>query len=79
MKLTLARGDDWSALYIDGFLHAQDHGTDWADAVDVILETVKNAYPEGVIFEQEEFQVDDQWLYDCGTMPEELELVKRAE
>ncbi len=64
-KFVLVRGDDWEGLYIDGELRYQHH--------EVPVENI--IYHLGL--DNFEFHnVDDDWLFEQGELPDKLHRVK---
>ena len=66
--MTLAWGDDWTGVYVDGELCQSGHRVDAFDAVSIAIE-------KGVT-EVYEREVDNDWLYDEGDLPLRIEDVK---
>jgi len=63
-KITLVDGDDWKGLYINDKLIIENHSLSIYDILDAI--GVKYQY----------FPVDEDWLGEHGTLPDNLSDVK---
>ena len=68
MKITIVDGDDWKGLYIDGKLKLQGHSLYVTD----VIEALTGSRPES-------FEVDFDWMYEVGQLPDELSAVPRQE
>ncbi|MGB3042423.1 MAG: hypothetical protein WBB98_04485 [Xanthobacteraceae bacterium] len=66
--MTLAFGDDWTGIYVDGDLFQSGHCVDAFDAVSIAIE-------KGVT-EVYEREVDIDWLHEDGDLPQRIEDVK---
>ena len=75
MQVSVVRGEDWEALYINGILKNENHSIMTERALE-ILEEAFNGSP--YTLEVEVIQADDKWLSKRGNMPMSLKDVKRA-
>jgi uncharacterized Zn finger protein len=66
-RLTLARGDDWSGIYVDGQLITEGHSFRELEIVEICIEH-KVPVAEGK-------EVDTVWLNGQGSLPESEEEV----
>lgn len=62
--------DDWEGMYIDGKLMKEGHIIDAYEALEIIREI-------GMTFTLSMFNVDDDWLSEIGSLPENLGDVER--
>jgi hypothetical protein len=67
MNITLAEGDDWEGLYIDGICYEQNHTLSASD----VLSTLKDF---GISVDIK--SVDEEWMEEEGYLPEYLKDVK---
>ena len=64
--VTLAKGDDWQGLYVDGMLAAEDHNVSASEALKVVsVYSCKFSFKEVI--------VDYDWLANQGSMPDSEE------
>ncbi|MCA1379419.1 hypothetical protein I6F34_01115 [Bradyrhizobium sp. BRP05] len=66
-RLTLASGDDWSGIYVDGQLITEGHSFRELEIVEICIEH-KVTVAEGK-------EVDIAWLHEQGNLPKREEQV----
>ncbi|GAB9152983.1 hypothetical protein [Bradyrhizobium diazoefficiens] len=66
-RLTLAQGDDWSGIYVDGQLVTEGHSIRTLEVVEICIEH-KVTVAEGKL-------VDIPWLNEQGSLPQREEEV----
>ena len=75
MKVSIVRGEDWEALYINGILKNENHSIMTERALEILEEAFNGSL---YTLEVEAIQADDKWLSKRGNMPMSLKDVKRA-
>lgn len=67
-EVILARGADWSGMYIDGVLAYEDHR--------LYLDSVVKALVGYTVDSLRQGDVDLDWLDEQGSLPEDIDEVK---
>lgn len=67
-EVILARGDDWSGMYIDGVLVYEDHRLYPDSVVKALVEFTVDSFRQG--------DVDLEWLDEQGSLPVDIDEVK---
>ncbi len=75
MQVSVVRGEDWEALYINGILKNENHSIMTERALEILEEAFNGSL---YTLEVEVIQADDKWLSKRGNMPMSLKDVKRA-
>ena len=75
MQVSVVRGEDWEALYINGILKNENHSIMTERTLEILEEAFNGSL---YTLEVEVIQADDKWLSKRGNMPMSLKDVKRA-
>lgn len=68
MKITLVtNNDDWEGIYFDGVLMLEDHQLRPYDILYLVQQS------QAVVEDVVKLGVDDEWLYERGRLPKNLE------